>query len=111
MIPTSDATQWPPTWQSTKGAPKDGSRFLALCADRPPFGAIEQRVDLARWIATRFQSNSGSIVTGWMPPTETLAYARIFLAALTDEQRMELFGAYCKSCGSDDPGCQCWNDE
>lgn len=35
----------------------------------------------------------------------------IALTRLTDEQRLELFGRYCKACGCDDPGCQCWNDE
>ena len=30
---------------------------------------------------------------------------------LTAEQRLALFSNYCTSCGSDDPRCQCWNDE
>jgi len=34
-----------------------------------------------------------------------------FVASMTDEQRVELFSKYCKHCGSDDPGCQCMNDE
>ena len=33
------------------------------------------------------------------------------LEDLTCEQRMELFSIYCLSCGTDNPGCQCWNDE
>ena len=33
------------------------------------------------------------------------------LKALTDEQRMEIFGNFCTSCGCDDPHCQCWNDK
>lgn len=33
------------------------------------------------------------------------------LAAMTDEQRMEIFSAFCRYCGSDNPACQCWNDE
>lgn len=30
---------------------------------------------------------------------------------LTDDERMELFGNYCRYCGCKDPTCQCWNDE
>lgn len=34
---------------------------------------------------------------------------------LSDEQRLDLFGDYCKYCGRYDAdslsGCQCWNDE
>lgn len=32
-------------------------------------------------------------------------------AELTDDQRMEVMGDYCKHCGCDDNGCQCWNDD
>lgn len=37
--------------------------------------------------------------------------ARDFLERLSDQERVELFGEYCKYCGSEDSGCQCWNDE
>jgi len=30
---------------------------------------------------------------------------------LTDEERMDLFHSYCVHCGSNDPSCQCWNDD
>lgn len=33
------------------------------------------------------------------------------LMKLTDEQRLQAFLYFCRSCGSTDPGCQCWNDE
>lgn len=33
------------------------------------------------------------------------------LTNLTPEQRLEVFAHFCKSCGSDNPRCQCWNDE
>jgi hypothetical protein len=33
------------------------------------------------------------------------------VSAMTDEQRLELFGNYCTHCGCPDPTCQCWNDE
>lgn len=28
-----------------------------------------------------------------------------------EEQRADLFSHYCTVCGSNDPKCQCWNDE
>jgi hypothetical protein len=37
--------------------------------------------------------------------------AKWVLTKLTDEQRLELFHNYCLSCGSNNPKCQCWNDE
>ena len=30
---------------------------------------------------------------------------------LSEDDRMKIFNKFCKHCGSDDPGCQCWNDE
>jgi hypothetical protein len=33
------------------------------------------------------------------------------LSALSEEQRMKVFGYFCKFCGCDNPRCQCWNDE
>lgn len=33
------------------------------------------------------------------------------LDAMTDEQRLEVFGRYCVHCGRKDPRCQCWSDE
>lgn len=33
------------------------------------------------------------------------------ITLLTDDQRMEIFKDYCRSCGSDDPYCRCWDDE
>lgn len=30
---------------------------------------------------------------------------------LSDEERLSLFANFCKSCGCEDPSCQCWNDE
>ncbi len=41
----------------------------------------------------------------------TLEMIRLLVDQLTNEQRLELFGEYCKGCGCDDPDCQCWNDE
>ena len=36
---------------------------------------------------------------------------KALLPRLTDEQRMEAFGDYCRHCGCDNPHCQCANDE
>ena len=30
---------------------------------------------------------------------------------LTKDERMAVFSFFCTHCGSDDPRCQCWNDE
>lgn len=43
--------------------------------------------------------------------TVTIEHIAKALAELSPDQRQELFGAYCRSCGSRDPNCQCWNDE
>jgi hypothetical protein len=40
---------------------------------------------------------------------------RIVLPSLSDSERLEVFeqisAGYCKHCGCNNPGCQCWNDE
>lgn len=36
---------------------------------------------------------------------------RHLLQQLTDAERLDVFGPYCRFCGRADPGCQCWNDE
>lgn len=33
------------------------------------------------------------------------------LDALTDEERVEVFGEYCVYCGTRDMPCPCWNDD
>lgn len=33
------------------------------------------------------------------------------LNELTNDERAEVFARYCVHCGSNDPTCQCWNDE
>lgn len=33
------------------------------------------------------------------------------LKKLSEEDRLEVFSHFCRFCGSDDPRCQCWNDE
>jgi len=47
--------------------------------------------------------------------SEFVELVRSFQCNLTDEQRLDFWqaiqGEYCKSCGRNDPRCQCWNDE
>ena len=43
--------------------------------------------------------------------SEPAELGAMLLKLLTDEQRMEVFGKFCRSCGCDDPRCQCGNDE
>lgn len=33
------------------------------------------------------------------------------LNKLTDEERLEIFDEFCLKCGSNNPKCQCWNDD
>ncbi len=33
------------------------------------------------------------------------------LHLMSEADRESVFNYFCKSCGSDDPKCQCWNDE
>lgn len=33
------------------------------------------------------------------------------LIDMRPEERLEIFSRFCQHCGSDDPRCQCWNDE
>lgn len=47
----------------------------------------------------------------WRYATTPHAIAVNALMQLTDSQRQEAFRHFCTSCGTDDPRCQCWNDE
>lgn len=46
---------------------------------------------------------------------ELLPLIKDSLTKMSDEERLEFFDlvedGYCRYCGSDDPKCQCWNDE
>ena len=33
------------------------------------------------------------------------------MLAISEAERMEVMGNFCKSCGVDNPSCQCWNNE
>jgi hypothetical protein len=50
----------------------------------------------------------------WRIVDNPVADAANAMAALTDEERMEVMACFCRSCGCIQPdgrGCQCWNDE
>lgn len=46
-----------------------------------------------------------------MMSTILVYQAKRIFKELTDEERLDVMSGYCKSCGSENPGCQCWNDE
>lgn len=45
------------------------------------------------------------------PEPSAVDIARACLKLLSDEERVDLFGEFCGECGSEDPTCQCWNDD
>lgn len=46
-----------------------------------------------------------------MSEHEAADLALTLLRTLEDDQRMAVFYNFCRSCGSENPSCQCWNDE
>lgn len=47
----------------------------------------------------------------WLFVTESHGIVANLLALMTEEERLEVFALFCTYCGTDDPECQCWNDE
>ena len=47
----------------------------------------------------------------WRPVVSKIASIVNELAKLTDEERREVLSCFCRSCGSTDSRCQCWNDD
>lgn len=47
----------------------------------------------------------------WKLKTGIKAQAVNTLMSLSQNERLEVFGYFCTKCGSDNPVCQCWNDE
>ena len=57
----------------------------------------------------KFKADDGS---EFITEAECIAHdALCALLALTEEQRTKVLSHFCRSCGTDDPRCQCWNDE
>ena len=42
---------------------------------------------------------------------ESESHLKTSLDQLSDNARLEIMSNYCQYCGSDNPSCQCWNDE
>lgn len=65
----------------------------------------------------RAASDAGVYVPVFVDEGETLAPAvdgaviREAIRAMDDGERLDIFSEYCRCCGSNDPTCQCWNDE
>ncbi len=47
----------------------------------------------------------------WLPKVTSVANIANNLFNLTEEERLEVMGYFCKHCGSADPKCVCWRDE
>ena len=49
----------------------------------------------------------------WVYPAreELKAAALDAMKLLTDDERIDVIFKFCRSCGCDDPHCQCWNDD
>lgn len=77
---------------------RDGKYVEYETADRMGCGSRE--VDVFCRKATRSYTHEASIDN-----------AIALLRTLSPEQRMTVFRTFCRSCGGDDPACQCWNDE
>jgi len=75
--------------------PDEERQFFRRTKDQvlPILVAEEQR----RWDLRGFDENTTTLIQD--------------MSALTDEQRMEVIGNFCRYCGCKNPRCQCWNDE
>jgi len=49
--------------------------------------------------------------TDYMELHKPFDTVKLLLPYLSDKERILLFDNYCKYCGSNDPRCQCWNDD
>ncbi len=47
----------------------------------------------------------------WQLKTTSVALVANQLILMTEDERADLFSLFCTHCGSDDPSCQCWNDD
>lgn len=47
----------------------------------------------------------------WLFKVSLYATTINHMMLLTEEERISIFSHFCNICGSDDLGCQCWNDE
>lgn len=54
------------------------------------------------------RTNEGVKVTRFGDPFMAVQH---LVRILSDEQRTNILNGYCRDCGTDNPDCQCWNDE
>lgn len=47
----------------------------------------------------------------WHPSTKSYTTAVKVLLLLSEEDRVNAMSFFCHHCGTDDPSCQCWNDD
>ena len=47
----------------------------------------------------------------WRILSTTKAVIVNLLMEFSENDRLDVFSHFCSSCGTDDPSCQCWNDE
>jgi len=90
-------------WRNYKDEALKAIDILRTDRDHPRIG----------W-CSKWQKNCVPIYWGhWLsiqPPNFT--NLKTLISGLTDEERLGLWESYCKYCGSsNNPRCQCWNDE
>lgn len=65
---------------------------------------------MAKGFTVKVEVDSPNTLTH-KPFSNAFEAVKYLLKYCTPEERLELFGDYCKACGTDDPRCQCDNDE
>jgi hypothetical protein len=99
-------------WKPISTAPKNGTYHLVY---HPEYGRAVEGYwsdDFREWRRNGELYPQPLTWTELLDPNKsTLQSAMKSLKSLTNEERMELWRDYCTHCGSDDPKCQCWNDE
>ena len=82
----------------------------------PRFGPPDDaEPDLAQLAAEMYEKGSSPSMSPSPVAESALTTLRAFLKITTQESRLAIWEAlthgYCTACGTDDPRCQCWNDE
>ena len=105
-----DFTQWAnkaSSWLTRHPEYREGDAmpFRAICFDAK--GRLCQHGgDFKR------AHEEGTFPVYWLWPDQIGALVmKPDLSKLSKEERIELFLDFCTECGSDNPGCQCWNDD
>lgn len=70
--------------------------------------------DVDEIISLMHQKPEGFYILGKVPGLTVKNRQNIImhhLKDLSEDERVEVFSNFCMHCGSDNPSCQCWNDE